>query len=193
MKRLCLLAVLAVLAGAGPAWAHEEINPSTVPINKPAFLTLTTANEKQAKLTKVTLDAPPGLAFGATVRDPAGWTSSRTDATITWTGGSVDPDHFESFGYEIEGADQPGTVSYKVTLGYADGSTDDATVQLTATAAAAGTSGSAGSGKRRANAALGVGIVALVAAVAALALAARRPTAGTPQAAGATRPVEQDW
>lgn len=197
MKRICLLATLAVLLGATPAWAHEEINPSTFPINKPVFLTITAANEKQVKLTKLTLNAPSGLDFGATVRNPAGWTSARTDTTVTWTGGSVDPDRFESFGFEIEGADQPGTITYKASLGYADGSNDDVTVQVAATAANASSSSSTSteaSGSGRANAALALGIAALVAALGAVALAGRGRS-GAPPAAAAKTPAgtEQDW
>jgi uncharacterized protein YcnI len=196
MKRLAALTAvaLAVLGTAVPAWAHEEINPSTFAINKPTFLSLTAANEKDVKLTKVTLTAPQGLAFGETTRTSPGWATNRTDTVITWTNGSVDPDHYDAFGFEIEGATQPGTLSYKATLGYADGSSDDVTVQVTATAAGASASaGSSGSGSGRATAALVIGILALLAAVAALVQASRsgRSPAGGPGAQGAT--AQQDW
>lgn len=206
MKRLCLLAGLAVLVGAGPAWAHEEINPSSVTTGKPVFLTLTAANEKQVRLTKVTLNAPSGLNFGETTRAPSGWTVNRTDTAVTWTGGAVDPDRFESFGFEIEGADQPGTLSYKATLSYADGSNDDVTVPITATASgASASSGSGGSdsGNGRADVALALGAAALALAVVSLALgrrgasfAADGPSAGSaagPAAGSAAGRTEQDW
>lgn len=204
MKRFSLLAGLAglagvaVLVGAGPAWAHEEINPSTVPTGKPVFLTLTSANEKQVRLTKVTLNAPSGLNFGATTRAPSGWTVNRTDTVITWTGGAVDPDRFESFGYEIEGADQPGTLNYKATLSYADGSNDDVTVPITATASGAASSGSGGSdsGSGRANVALALGAAALALAVVSLALGRRGGGAAAPAGGVPSSPAsrtEQDW
>jgi len=193
MKRLCLLAASVVLLGAGPAWAHEEITPSTFTVGKPTFLTITAANEKQVRLTKLTVTAPPGLNFGDTVRNPAGWTSTRTDTVVTWTGGTVDPDRFESFGFEIEGADQPGTLTYKASLGYADGSNDDVTVPVTAVAAGSSSSGSGsgGSGSGRANVALALGAAALGLSVVAFASARRRGpgSPATPAAAGA----EQDW
>ena len=192
MRRIVVLAALAVFLGAGPAWAHEEISPSTFTVGKPTFLTITAANEKQVRLTKLTVTAPAGLNFGETVRNPAGWTSTRTETVITWTGGSVDPDRFESFGFEVEGADQPGTLTYKATLGYADNSNDDVTVPVTAVAAGSSSSGSdsGGSGSGRANAALGLAVVALALSVAALALG-RRGGPGKPAAAGAG--AEQDW
>jgi hypothetical protein len=194
MRRFVVLSALAVVLGTGapPAWAHEEINPSTFPVGKPTFLTITAANEKQVRLTKLTVTAPGGLNFGETVRNPAGWTSTRTDTVITWTGGTVDPDRFESFGFEIEGADQPGTLTYKATLGYADGSNDDVTVPVTAVAAGSTSSGSGsgGSGSGRADAALVLAVAALALSVAALALGRRRGPA-KPAAAGAG--AEQDW
>jgi uncharacterized protein YcnI len=198
MKRFALLTVVLAVLGAGPAWAHEEINPSTIAVNRPAFLTITAANEKKVKLTKLTVTAPTGVAMGEATRDPAGWTSSRTATAVTWTGGSVDPARFESFGFELEEAEQPGTLAYKATLGYADGTSEDATVQVSATATAAlassgsgaADSGSDDSGDGRANLALGLGAAAVALSVAALALGRRRP--GTSPAAGATG-GEQDW
>jgi hypothetical protein len=113
---------------------------------------------------------------------------------VVWTGGSVDPDHFESFGFEIEGADQPGALDYKATLSYADATNDDVTVQVTAVAAGSSASSSSSSsstsGSGRANAALAVGAVALLAAAAALVRSGR----GARPDPGATAPGgEQDW
>jgi len=123
----------AVSGLAAPAFAHEEINPKTFPTGQPTFFTLTAANEEKADLVKIVLNAPAGVAFGETTRSPAGWSVNRTDSTITWTGGAVKPDTFDTWGYEIDSADQPGTLAYKVTLGFADGKTDDVEVDVTAT------------------------------------------------------------
>jgi hypothetical protein len=134
MRRLAI--VLATVAGfvlgAPPAFAHEEINPKTFPTGQPTFFTLSAANEAKADLIKIVLAAPKGTAFGASTKEPAGWTVNRTDDQITWSGGAVKPDHFEQWGYEIDGADQPGTLAYKVTLGFAGGKTDDVEVDVTA-------------------------------------------------------------
>ena len=134
VRRAIALAAVALVVFAAPAFAHEEINPKTVTVGQPTFLTLTAANEKSAPLTKVVLAAPAGLNFGGSVKSPAGWTASRTDTVITWTGGSVAPDAFEQWGFEIEGADQPGTLTYKVSL-TAGGDTEDVNVAITAAAA----------------------------------------------------------
>jgi hypothetical protein len=136
-------AALAVVATAAPALAHEEINPKTVTTGQPAFLTLTAANEASVDLVRIVLRAPAGLAFGEATRSPAGWSAAATDDSITWTGGAVKPHTFESWGFEIEGADQPGTLTYKVTLGYAGGKTDDHEVEVTAAAPGTGGAGTA--------------------------------------------------
>src|SRR5437868_13868722 len=124
------IATLAVAASAAPAWAHEEINPKTFPSGQPTFLTLTAANEASSDLVKIVLKAPAGLAFGGATRSPAGWSAAATDDSITWTGGAVKHDSYESWGFEIEGADQPGTLTYKVSLAYAGGKTDDVDVDV---------------------------------------------------------------
>jgi periplasmic copper chaperone A len=214
-----LAAVAGVLALAAPAFAHEEINPKQFPTGTPTFFTLSAANEKGVDLTKITFTAPKGTNFGEATHSPAGWTVNRTDTVITWTGGAVKPTQFDQWGYEIEGADQPGTLTYKVTLGFSDGSSDDVNVQTTAVApgttattvagggavTTAVTSGgttatteaksSGGSAARtRANIALVLGAVALVAAIIALALAARKrggTDAAAPAAAGGGQ--KQDW
>jgi hypothetical protein len=123
----------AIVAGlSGPAFAHEEINPKTFPTGQPTFFKLTAANEQKVNLVKIVLHAPAGTPFGETTRAPVGWTVTATDDTITWTGGAVKPGTFDEWGFEIDSADQPGTLAYKVTLGFADGKTDDVEVDVNA-------------------------------------------------------------
>jgi len=180
-RSLPLLALAAVLLLAAPAGAHEEINPSTIPTGKPVFFTLDAANEKTVDLTTITLTAPSGLAFGSSTRSPSGWTADRTDEAITWTGGGVKPDQFDQWGFEIEGADQPGTLTYKVTLGFADGSRDDVDVAVTATAAGSTTGAAAGTTTKTSKTGNGLAVVAIGLAAAALAFSlAGRSRRGTP-------------
>ena len=213
-----LVAVAAVLGVAAPAFAHEEINPKQFPTGTPTFFTLSAANEEKVDLTKITITAPKGVNFGATTRSPAGWTVDASDTVITWTGGAVKPDNFDQWGYEIDSADQPGTLTYKVTLGFADGKSDDVNVQTTAVApgtattvagggaattavTSAGTtatteakSNSGSAARTRANIALALGAVALVAAIIALVLAGRkRGGTGTAAPAAAGGGEKQDW
>lgn len=190
MKRFVPIVVvaLAVLLYSSPSGAHEEINPATFPTGKPTFFTLNAANEKKVDLTKITLEAPANLPFGESTRAPAGWTVDRAEEKITWSGGSVKPEGFDQWGFEIEGADQPGALTYKVTLGFRDSTSEDVSVVVNAAAPGSvgtsvtttpGQSSAAGtttknSARGRANIALVLGVVALVLAAAALALALAR-------------------
>lgn len=124
----------AVLASAAPASAHEEISPATFATGRATFLTLTVANESSVDLVKVALRAPSGVGFGEATRSPQGWAAAVTDDTVTWTGGAVKPHTFETWGFEIGGVDQPGTITYRVMLGYAGGRSDEHEVEVTATA-----------------------------------------------------------
>jgi hypothetical protein len=206
-RRLLTGAAIAValLSLSAPAWAHEEINPSTVPTGKPIFLTLSAANERDADLVKITLTAPDGAPFGETTRQPSGWTVQHSEKTVTWSGGAVEHESFESWGFEVEGVDQPGTLTYKVTLGFADGTSESAEVVVTASAEGVTTATTAAGGSATvtaepattlpadraaasetddddegvATAALVVGIIAGVVAIAALITALRRPAAPT--------------
>ncbi len=189
----------AVLLHAGAAFAHEEINPNTFPTGTPTFLVLDAANEAKAGLVRLTLAAPAGLAFGATTREPAGWTVNRTDELITWSGGSVAPDHFDQWGFEIEGADQPGTLTFKVTLGYADRTSEDASVDVAVTvagasAAAPSTATAAKGGSSSSPGAYAIAIAALALAVVALVRSRPRPVPANGSPPAPATPAEaQDW
>jgi periplasmic copper chaperone A len=199
---VAVAAVVTVLLAA-PASAHEQIDPSSFPVGKPTFLTLRAANEEQSDLTKIVLTAPKDLPFGEATQEPAGWTVNRTEEEITYTGGAVKPEAFAEWGFEIEGADQPGTYDYTVTMTFADGKTDDVKVPVTAVAAGAtgaakssssgASSSSVDSAKSRSSAALAIGIVAIVLAIVAIVLVVTRRR-GKGSAAPATGgDAKQDW
>ncbi|MGH9190693.1 MAG: hypothetical protein ACRD0Q_11815 [Acidimicrobiales bacterium] len=220
-KRLFLLVLVATGIGlvgwSLPASAHEEVSPSTFPVGRPTFLTVSVANERSVDLTRVTLTAPAGLPFGEGTRQPPGWAATATEEAVTWSGGKVAPHAFEQWGFEIEGADQPGPVRYKVTIGFADGSTEAAEVEVTAVAAGSAstpTTVSAGtvpastapsvtptpptpadeSDDGGGGPALTFSLVALVLSIVAMGLARRRP-ASPSVAGGAEAPKSpgQDW
>jgi len=171
---------------------------------RPTFLVLSTANEQKADLTKIVLTAPTGLTLGGTTREPVGWTAQRAGSNLTWSAAAnagAQPDHFDQWGFEVEGADQPGAFTFKVALGYADGKTDQVDVPVTVVAGDTAPSTSATTSppvitplmypsQGRANTALAVGAVAAVLSLIALALAMRRRSAtGTDQPSG---PADDD-
>jgi hypothetical protein len=132
------LAVAAVAALAAPAFAHEEITPKTISTGQSAFLSLTAANESSSDLVKIVLKAPANLSLGKATRSPAGWSATADGDAAAWTG-ALKPGTFETFGFEVGGPDQPGTLTFSVTSTNAAGRTDEHEVEITA--AAPGTAG----------------------------------------------------
>lgn len=189
-----LAAAFGLLLASAPAWAHEEINPKSLATGKPTFFTLSAANEKKSNLVKVVLTAPKGVPLGATTAEPSGWEVSKTDTTLTWTAASgegVRPDHFAQWGFETDGADQPGSFDYQIDLGYADGTHGPVTVPVTVSAARAPYPGDAAPprpSQSRANTALAAAVAALVLGLAALAMALRRRPNPAPR-----NETGQDW
>lgn len=194
-----------------PAWAHEEINPKTFSTQTPTFFTLSAADEQKVDLVRVVLTAPAGVPLGDTTKEPPQWTSEKTETAVTWTAGSgagVKPDKFDTWGFETDGADQPGTFTFKITLGFADGHTDDVSVPVTAVAGATtptttsvsvptASNGQTASGRAvksvrtRANTGIALGVVAAVLALLALLAALLRRPAPAPARSG-DRP-DEDW
>ena len=93
-----LVAVAALLVGAGSAWAHARISPVVVESKQLQLFTLAVPTEKEnLTTTKIELTVPQGFGIDSFVPAP-GWkrqvqqTGSGEDAVIqkvTWTGGSV--------------------------------------------------------------------------------------------------------
>lgn len=136
MKRLPVLTaalLVAMVAGAGPAGAHEEISPSFVGTGRSAFLTFTAANERQVPLPASPWPPPAGLELGPVTREPEGWTAARAPTGVTWSGATLPPGKFEQWGVELEAPDLPGTFTFRSTLRFADGRADSHDVALTVT------------------------------------------------------------
>jgi hypothetical protein len=188
--RRTLLALFTTVVVAWPvaAFAHEEINPNLIATGRPTFFTFSAANEEKVDLVGITLAAPKGLPFGATTKEPAGWTVTKSEETLVWTGAAVKPDNFETWGFEIEGADQPGTFQYTATLKFADTKTEDVKIDITASSnGAAGASIKAVStAKSRASTAMVLAWVALAAAIVSMLLAVLGRRSGP-------KTGEQDW
>ncbi|MDQ1709907.1 MAG: hypothetical protein QOG49_1292 [Frankiaceae bacterium] len=121
-----------VVGVASPALAHEEITPNTVTVGTPTFMTITAANEQKVPLTKLEVKAPDGVSLGLT-HAPNGWTA-QSDATHATFTGRLAPEHFEQFGFEIEGADQPGAAAFTAVLTFAGAPADTVTIPVTVVA-----------------------------------------------------------
>jgi uncharacterized protein YcnI len=213
------VATVVMVLPAAPARAHEEISPKTLTVGVPAYHSLTVANEKEVKLVKIRLDAPSGLEFGTALEGKDGWATTRSSGRMTWDG-EVDSEEFETFRFEVEAPDQPGTLSYKVTLSFAGGLTEEHEVDVTVVAGSPATTGpnstpnltaetapttpttaaaapdDSGGDSGPAKAALAVSIVALLVAAGALAVARRPgggPGANRASGSGPVAGAAQDW
>lgn len=207
-KLLTVIMIAGVLvATAARADAHEEIAPTTISVGKPAFLTISAANETESQLVELTMTAPAGATLGDGTREPSGWKATTTPQKVTWTGGQIAPNHFEQWGIELEAPDQPGELTFSFTLRYADGKTDDSKVPVTVVAAASAPQPSSVSpttitpttspvvtastkqDDSRANVALIFAIGGTVVAIAALVIVLQKRS----RAAGRTSGAEQQW
>lgn len=130
-------ALLLLVVTAQAALAHEEIAPATVETGKPVFLTLSAANETDSPITRIAVTVPEGAEIGGTTRGPAGWKAAKSGATVTWTGGSLAPEAWEQYGFELEQAAQPGTLTFTVAL-TSGGETEQARVPVSVVAAGTG-------------------------------------------------------
>jgi len=80
-----------VLALAGPAYAHVEIESDDAQAGKPSTMTLSVPNERDdAGTVKVDLRFPEGSTLTDVTAAPVpGWTATVDDAGIVWTGGPL--------------------------------------------------------------------------------------------------------
>ena len=128
-----LVAVAALIVGAGSAWAHARISPVVVESKQLQLFSLAVPTEKEnLTTTKVELTVPQGFGIDSFVPAP-GWrrqvqqTGSGEDAVIqkvTWTGGSV-PTGEDSLFQFLADPSSSKTFAFTVRQTYSDGSVVD--------------------------------------------------------------------
>ena len=128
-----LVAVAALIVGAGSAWAHARISPVVVESKQLQLFSLAVPTEKEnLTTTKVELTVPQGFGIDSFVPAP-GWrrqvqqTGSGEDAVIqkvTWTGGSV-PTGEDSLFQFLADPSASKTFAFTVRQTYSDGSVVD--------------------------------------------------------------------
>ena len=137
-----VVATTALVALAGPAWAHVSVNPSTAETGGFTQLAFRVPNESASAATtglKVTFPAGSPLAF-VSVRPTPGWTAKVDKATlqtpitsddgdvtdavssITWTGGSIRPGEYQDFDVSVGPLPERATdLTFKAVQTYSDG------------------------------------------------------------------------
>ena len=137
---------LTLVALAGTAWAHVEIEPSSAPKGSDAVLTFVVPNEKDnATTVKVTVQFPSDHPIAdALVQSMSGWNSDvatfhvdtpiHTDngdvntavKSVTWTatdGKGVTKDHFGEFAVSVGLPGDADSLTFPTIQTYSDGST----------------------------------------------------------------------
>ena len=148
MRRIIVVPAViafALVALAGPAWAHVTVEPSSAPKGSDAVLKFVVPNEKEnATTTKVVVQFPSDHPIAeALVTAMPGWTSEvatshvitaiQTDngpvntavKSVTWTatdGKGITQDHFAEFAVSVGLPDDADSLTFPTIQTYSDGS-----------------------------------------------------------------------
>lgn len=136
---------LALVAAAGPAGAHVEVEPSTATKGSDAVLAFIVPNEMEdATTTKVVVQFPTDHPIAeALVEAIPGWTAEATrfkvttpieaddgpvtsaikDVTWTATGAGIAAEHFQEFRVSVGLPDDADSLAFPTVQTYSDGST----------------------------------------------------------------------
>jgi uncharacterized protein YcnI len=122
LKTLLGAAVL-VVATAGPAAAHVTVQPSEATQGGYAKLAFRVPNEEAtANTTKLEVQLPADAKFRSVATKPLpGWTVTRTDTTITWSGGTIAPGEFQEFEISVGPLPSVDQLVFKAVQTYDDG------------------------------------------------------------------------
>jgi uncharacterized protein YcnI len=122
---LCAVTVFLLLAAQ--AGAHAVVRPGS---SRPADLqvyTLTVPNEEEVATDEVALQVPAEIDF-LLVDEAPGWKiklerSGGRIAVVRWTGGSIDPDFYETLRFIARNPVRQGVLEWKINQRYTDGRT----------------------------------------------------------------------
>jgi uncharacterized protein YcnI len=112
-----------VLALAGPAYAHVEIESDDAQAGKPSTMTLSVPNERDdAGTVKVDLRFPEGATLTDVTAAPTpGWTATVDDAGIVWTGGPLTGEDKVELTFTATLPPDANTLEFKALQTYDDG------------------------------------------------------------------------
>ena len=132
MRRLALAIVpLTGLVVVATAAAHIVVSPSFLPTGGTGRLELEVPNERDETMTSLTVTLPDGLTADS-AESANGFAASVGDgSTISWTGGSIDPDVIAHFAFTGTASAPPGTLTLRATQAFADGEVQRWAIRLT--------------------------------------------------------------
>ena len=122
LKTLLGAAVL-VLVTAGPAAAHVSVQPSEATQGGYAKLAFRVPNEEEsANTTKLEVQLPADGRFRSVSTKPLpGWTVTKTDTTLTWSGGKIAPGEFQEFEISVGPLPAVDELAFKAVQTYDNG------------------------------------------------------------------------
>jgi uncharacterized protein YcnI len=121
----CLVALVALVAGAAPAAAHIQVLPATAAPDDAVEFEVLVPNERDRGTTKVELAVPPGV-IPFSYLDAPGWKRSLTlkqdgsTRSIVWKG-KLRKDGFASFSFLASTPGSEGEIAWKAIQTYEDG------------------------------------------------------------------------
>jgi periplasmic copper chaperone A len=135
---------IALVAAAGPAWAHVKVEPESAPKGSDAVLAFVVPNEKDPQTTtKVVVQFPTDHPIAEALIEPiAGWTAVATEMTVTtpiqtdngpvttavkqvtWTatGKGIAVGDFQEFRVSVGLPDDADSLAFPTIQTYSDGS-----------------------------------------------------------------------
>jgi uncharacterized protein YcnI len=114
---LRVISVCSALLFVPSAWAHLSVSPTRVSVGEAVDLTFGAPNEDDdLGVDHVTLTVPAGFDLDDAEAKP-GWTQSRSDGSITWSGGRIAKGEYATFGIRGTAPTTPGTVTFRVLTG----------------------------------------------------------------------------
>jgi uncharacterized protein YcnI len=154
-------AAIAALVLAPAAAAHLSIDPSTVQVGQLVDLTFNIPNQDDPyDVNHVTLGIPSDFKLDDAEAKP-GWTQSRTQQAITWSGGLIPKGEYATFGIRGTAPAHAETVLFNVLVGDRTGKSITYHVPLEVTKNAAEDHGARSLGKAALIVAVVAGILAL--------------------------------
>ena len=196
---ILLFALVAVLFGATPAFAHVAVEATDTSRGaEVSTLTFRVPNEEDGAATnQVEVFFPANVKFELVATEPIpGWAATKDAAKVTWTGGRIAPGQFQEFKIEVGPLPKTDSIVFKAIQTYDNGDVvrwidltpasgkepehPAPTLSLTAASKDEGSgSSSTTGGKSTDDVGRGLGIAAIVLSAVAIAVASRpRRTGG---------------
>ena len=171
------ISVCSALAFAPSAWAHLSVSPTRVSVGEAVDLTFSAPNEDDpVGIDHVILRVPAGFDLDDAEAKP-GWTQSKSEGAITWSGGRIPSGQYATFSIRGTAPSSPGTVTFNVLVGDRTGKSITYRVGLDVVKSTTRDNGARTLGKAAIGVALAAAVLALLGLFVGIYLWLRQPPA----------------